>query len=306
MSRYDDLMAFEFPELRQTYTERDTMLYALGVGAGQDPVDPLGLRLTYEKDLVAIPSMAVTLAYPGFWYRDLSPGLDFLRTVHGSERFEIFRSLPVAATVVAKPKMAAIYDKGEGHGSLVVSQRDVRDVATGELLARVTQTAFCRGDGGLGGPMMRAPSPQKIPDTSPDLSFGCPTLAQAAMIYRLSGDYNPLHVDPGFAVAAGFDRPILHGLSTYGHICCHLMRLGDPCSNRVVDMDCRFTAPLFPGENFQLQVWQRGHEALFRAHVGDRRIIDNGICRFEHDIAKTGTELMVDLFTVVPDLLERS
>ena len=166
MSRYDDLLAFAFPEVEQTYTERDTILYALGVGAGQDRLDPFELRLACEKDLLAIPAMAVTLAYPGFWYRDLAPGLDYLRTVHASERFEIDRPLPVAATVTARPRIVAIHDKGEGRGSLVVSRREIVEKSTGVRLATVTQTAFCRGDGGLGGPTVPAPPPDTLPDAA--------------------------------------------------------------------------------------------------------------------------------------------
>lgn len=284
MSAYDKLLAFEFPEFEHTYTERDTMLYALGAGAGSDPLDPLELRLSYEKDLVAIPSMAVTLAYPGFWYRDLEPGLDFLRTVHGSERFVIHDTLPVAATVVAKPKIVAIHDKGPGRGSLVVSEREIVEQPTGRRLATVTQTAFCRGDGGLGGPLVPAPVPFAVPERPADDLMLLATLPQAAMIYRLSGDYNPLHVDPEFARAAGFDRPILHGLSTYGHICRALMRLGDPDTNRIVSMDCRFTGPVFPGDTLSLETWRDARQVAFRAHVGERRVIDNGQCIFETDV----------------------
>ncbi|PHP67766.1 3-alpha,7-alpha,12-alpha-trihydroxy-5-beta-cholest-24-enoyl-CoA hydratase [Zhengella mangrovi] len=285
MTAYDDLMSFEFPEFEQTYTQRDTMLYALGVGAGCDPLDPLDLRLAFEKDLVAIPAMAVTLAYPGFWYRDLDPGLDFLRTVHGSERFVIHDTLPLAATVTARPRIVAIHDKGPGRGSLVVSERDIADKATGKLLATVTQTAFCRGDGGLGGPILPAPAPLAVPDRGPDSTTRLPISPQAALIYRLSGDYNPLHVDPDFARAAGFDRPILHGLSTYGHICRALMRLADPDENRIVTMDCRFTGPVFPGETLSLSIWQEGPTVHFRADVGDRRVIDNGLCLFEREMS---------------------
>ncbi len=278
MSRHDALMAFEFPEFEQSYTARDTMLYALGVGAGHDRLDPFELSLAYERDLVAIPAMAVTLAYPGFWYRDLDPGLDFLRTVHASERFEIHRPLPVAATVVARPRIVAIHDKGEGRGSLVVSRREIAEKGSGARLATVTQTAFCRGDGGLGGPVRPAPAPQAMSDAPPEAVLSIPTLPQAALIYRLSGDYNPLHVDPDFARGAGFPSPILHGLSTYGHVCRMLMRLGD--GGAITAMDCRFTAPVLPGETLTLEVWRDGAQALFRAFVGERKVLDNGVCTF--------------------------
>lgn len=284
MSRYDELLAFKFPEIRHSYTERDTILYALGVGAGSDPMDRNELRLVYEKNIVAIPSMAVTLSYPGFWYRDLEPGLDFVRTLHGSEHFRIHKTLPVNGTLVAQPSIVAIYDKGKEKGSLVVSQRDIYNDNNGDLLATVSQTAFCRGDGGLGGPDLPAPAPQKIPNQEPDVIKQFSTSPQAAMTYRLSGDYNPLHVDPDFAVSAGFDRPILHGLATYGNICRELMWLENPDKKPIVEMDCRFTGPVFPGEKVAIHIWKEKEKALFRAHVGERCVIDNGYCIFDDRI----------------------
>lgn len=279
MSRYDELLAFEFPEFVQNYTPRDTILYALGVGAGHDNLDPAELRFVYEQDLATLPSMAVTLAYPGFWYRDLVPGLDFVRTVHASERIELDRPLPAAASVIARPRIVAIHDKGEGRGSLIVSRREIFDRQTGERIATVQQTAFCRGDGGLGGPIVAAPRAHEIPNRPPEFVAELPTLPQAAMIYRLSGDDNPLHVDPAFARSAGFDRPILHGLSTYGHVCRAIVKVsGKDAFMRV--MDCRFTAPVFPGEMLTAQIWFDGPVASFRALVGERVVIDNGIAEF--------------------------
>ncbi len=284
MTRYDELMGFEFPEIRQTYSERDTILYALGVGACQDPMDGNELSLVYEKELVAIPSMAVTLAYPGFWYRDLDPGLDHLRVLHGSEHVTIHRALPTSGTVVAQPKIGAIYDKGENKGSLIVSERDIFDDECGDLLATVTQTAFCRGDGGLGGPVIPAPKPEPLPETDADRVIEFQISSRAALIYRLSGDYNPLHVDPDFAGMAGFERPVLHGLATYGYICRELMWLDEPGRNPIVEMDCRFTGPVFPGETVSLHIWVRGSTIRFRAYVADRRVIDSGKCRFALDV----------------------
>lgn len=156
------LLALEFPEIRQSFSGRDTILYALGVGLGCDPVDPEQLRYVYEEGLAALPSMAVTLAYPGYWYRDLDTGLDHMRTVHASETFVIHKPLPIRGTVVAKPRVIEVIDKGRERGALVVSERDIRDVADGSLLATVRQTATCRGDGGFSeAPETsdRAPSP---------------------------------------------------------------------------------------------------------------------------------------------------
>jgi acyl dehydratase len=274
MPRYQDLLDFEFPEFRQDYSLRDTILYALGVGAG----DSDELRFIYEQDLVTLPSMAVTLAYPGFWYRDLRPGLDFVRTLHASERIELDGPLPAAARVSARPRIVAVHDKGEGRGSLVVSRREIVDVDTGRRLATVQQTAFCRGDGGLGGPLVPAPAPHVLPGRSPDVRVRIATSPRAAMIYRLSGDYNPLHVDPAFAREAGFARPVLHGLSTYGHLCRALLRAHGQDFLRV--MDCRFSGPVYPGEALDVEIWFDGKVASFRAYVADRKVIDNGYAEF--------------------------
>ncbi len=279
MSRYDDLMAFEFPEIEQSYGQRDIILYALGVGAGWEWCDPAELRFAYERNLVPLPSMAVTLAYPGFWYRDLNPGLDFARVVHASERVEIHRPLPIAASVSARPRIVAIHDRGEGRGSLIVSRRTIFEAGSNDPLATVQQTALCRGDGGLGGPLVPAPAPHPVPQRQPDHVVEASISPQAALIYRLSGDYNPLHVDPDFARAAGFEQPILHGLSTYGHVCRLLVKAhGVDASMRV--MDCRFTAPVFPGDTLTVRIWFDGSAASFQAQVGARVVIDNGIAEF--------------------------
>lgn len=281
MSRYDDLLAFRFPRFDQTYTVRDTILYALGAGGGQDPLDPDELRFVYEKDLFVLPSMAVTLAYPGFWYRDLNPGLDFVRTLHASERIELDGPLPAAARVTALPEIVAVHDKGDGRGSLVVSRRQIFDVDSGQRLGTVQQTSFCRGDGGLGGPIVPAPPPEAIPPREPDHTVVIPTLPQAALIYRLSGDYNPLHVEPDFAAAAGFDRPVLHGLSTYGHICRALVKqYGLLAGGYMRLMDCRFTGVVYPGDALRLEIWRDASTMRFRAFVDDRKVVDNGIATF--------------------------
>ena len=278
-SRYERLLGFEFPEFVHDYSERDTILYALGCGAGEDLCGDGDLRLVYEKDMVALPSMAVTLAYPGFWYRDLNPGLDFVRTVHASERFELDQPLPVSGKVIARPRIVAIHDKGEGRGSLIVSRREIVDAESGRRLGIVQQTAFCRGDGGLGGDIVPTPERHMVPARTPDEVVTQQTSLRAAAIYRLSGDYNPLHIEPQFAAEAGFDRPILHGLSTYGHVCKAIMRArGLDAFMRV--MDGRFTAPVFPGDQLEISLWHDGPVTSFRVAVGERIVMDDGTSEF--------------------------
>lgn len=267
------LLSLEFPEIRHTFTRRDTILYALGVGVGCDPLDREQLRFVYEPNLAALPTMAVTLAYPGYWYRDLDTGLDHLRTVHASESIAIHSTLPVEGTVVARPRVTEVVDKGRERGALVISEREIIDAATGERLATVRQTAMCRGDGGFSHAPQKAERPTPFPDRAPDRALTLPTPLQAALIYRLSGDPNPLHVDPEFARAAGFPRPVLHGLATMGLICHAAVRLAlDGAPERLRTMDCRFTAPVYPGNSIGCSFWRTGSAWTFCALVSDRMV----------------------------------
>lgn len=274
MSRYDRLLKHVFDPVEHHYDSRDTILYALGVGAGAD-----ALELVFERNLKAIPALATVLAYPGNWYARPEIELDGLHTVHASERVELFGPLPVAGHVVATPRILEIYDKGEGRGALVVSEREVRDIVSDTLLARVTQRALCRADGGLGGPGGRPPASASAPARPADKVYAVPTAPNAAVIYRLLGDDNPLHVDPDFAQAAGFDRPLLHGLSSYGHLCRTIMRAYPGRSVHI--MDCRFTAPVFPGDTMALEIWDMPGGVSFRAHCHGRVVIDNGEIQFD-------------------------
>ena len=267
------LLALDFPEIVHAYTTRDTILYALGVGLGSDPLNRHHLQYVYEQGLVALPTMAVVLAYPGFWYRDLDTGLDFSRTVHGAESIAIHAPLPVAVIVVAKTRIVDVIDKGAGRGALVVSERAVCDGADGRLLATVRQTAFCRADGGFGGPERREPRPPPPPDRPADHAVHFTTRPEAALIYRLSGDPNPLHVDPEAARAAGFARPILHGLCTMG-VVCHAAVAAlfghDPAA--LTRMECRFTAPVIPGDSIRSEFWATPEGWSFRASVGETAV----------------------------------
>lgn len=269
----DKLLALDFPEIVHRYTTRDTILYALGVGIGREPLSPGHLQYLYEPGLVALPTMAVVLAYPGFWYRDMNTGIDFARTVHGSERIELFAPLPVAGTVVGKQKIVDVIDKGTDRGALVLTERAIRDEAEGRLLAIVHQTAFCRGDGGFGGKTRSEPRPAPLPDRAPDHAREIATLKQAALIYRLSGDPNPLHVDPAAARVAGYDRPILHGLCTMGMVChAAVAALFGDDPGRLATMECRFTAPVFPGDRIVAEFWEADGGWRFRARVGDTAV----------------------------------
>ena len=266
------ILNWPFEPVEQTYTERDTILYALGCGLGIDPLDEDQLRFVFEEpELLALPSMAAVLSPPGFWARHPDAGIDWVRILHGEQAMEIHRPLPAAATVAATAKVTDIVDKGPDKGALLFVERTVRDVESGEDLATLRSTTFARGDGGCGGTTETAPVPHPIPDRAPDLACDLPTAPNSALIYRLSGDPNPLHASPSVARAAGFDRPILHGLCSWGvaghailKSCCGY----DPA--RIRSMALRFSAPVYPGETIRTEMWRDGNIVSFRARVAER------------------------------------
>ncbi len=270
-------------ETRHRLTAKDTILYALGLGCGADPLDLEDLRFVYEDGLLALPSMAVVLGYPVFWIKHPDTGVDWRMVLHGEQGLVIHHPLPAAATVIGKSRVTEIVDKGPGKGALLFSDRDVIDKATGALLCTLTSTTFIRGEGGFGGPSGPAPEPHKLPDRAPDMQRDIATLPQAALIYRLSGDFNPLHADPRVASAVGFPRPILHGLCSFGVAVRALLKAcggNDPA--RLKDLQLRFTAPVFPGETIRTEIWQDGATVSFRARVVERDLVvlNNGRASF--------------------------
>ena len=274
------LRQWPIAEIEHTYTARDTMLYALGLGCSGDPLDENQLRFVYEGRLQALPSMSVVLGYPGFWIGDPATGADWKKVLHGEQVIEIFKPLPTAATVIGKSRVTGLFDKGKDKGAVLVSERDVVDKSTGDVLCRLTSTTMLRGDGGFGGPSGPLPAPHPLPDRASDLTVSIATLPQAALIYRLSGDYNPLHADPVVARSGGFEKPILHGLCTFGVICRAL--LDAVCGNdpsKLRKMQVRFSAPVFPGETIVTEFWREaGGVVSFRAKVKERDlvVINNG------------------------------
>jgi acyl dehydratase len=275
----EKLLSWRFEDLEHSYTERDTMLYALGVGLGIPPGDPDQLRFVYEHELRALPTMAVVLGYPGFWVKDPRAGIDWKRVLHGEQGLTLFKPLPAAGTVIGRTRVTGLVDKGKEKGAFLFSERDVIDKASGELLCTLSATTVLRGDGGFGGPSGPTPTPHPIPERAPDLVCDLPTLEQAALIYRLSGDYNPLHADPTVAKAVGFPRPILHGLCTYGVVGHALLRsLCGYRPERLRSMQVRFSAPVFPGETIRTEMWRDDGTVSFRARVvgRDAVVINNG------------------------------
>jgi len=241
-------MAFE-------YTERDVMLYALGVGAGTGD-----LQFTYEKNLKVLPTFAVIPAFPSLGGLVGALKINPVMILHGEQRIELAGPIPTKGRLLTTPSIRAIYDKGSG--ALVVLDAETTD-ESGKRLFLNTFGIFVRGEGGFGGD--RGPSgPKNVPpEREPDHVVEMTTLPQQALIYRLSGDYNPLHADPDFAKMAGFDRPILHGLCTFGHVgrallaaCCD----NDPA--RLKDFEARFSGVVFPGDTIVTSIWREGSNRL--------------------------------------------
>ena len=244
---YDKLMALDVPPAEQTYGPKDCILYALGIGFGHDPMNEDELPFVYEKNLKVLPTMGTVLGHPGFWARHRNTGIDWVKVVNGEQGITLHRPLAGQGTVVGRMRIIEVIDKGADKGALVLSERKISDKVTGEPLATVTHTIFCRGDGGFGGPHREAPAPHELPTRAPEATCDLATRPEAALIYRLSGDLNPLHSDPAVAKQAGYPRPIMHGLGNFG-IAAHavLKKFGAYDPNRLASFACRFTAPVFP------------------------------------------------------------
>jgi acyl dehydratase len=263
------------------------MLYALGLGVGsENPRDEAALRFVYERNLVCLPTMAVVLGSCGFWLQEPQYGIDWKRILHGEQSVELHRQLPVEGELQSVLEIDEIYDKGQEKGAVLYSTRRLYEAASGAHLATLRQSSFLRGDGGFGGRRDGAPRPHTVPaDREPDHVLADRTRIDQALIYRLSGDYNPLHADPAAAAAAGFDRPILHGLCSYGIVGLAVLRT--LCAGRVDSLrrlDVRFAGVVYPGETLRTEIWREGAgRAALRATVVERDVvaIDNGYVEYQ-------------------------
>lgn len=273
----DYLLNINLPEVRQAVGPREYANYALSIGLGQDPMDVRQLRYVGGFDTVdPFPSNPVVLGHPGFWLSDPRTGVDAVRLVHGEQGLTIHAPCPLSGTVVGKTRVTGLVDKGEGRGALLYWEKELRDADAGTLLATTRSTVFLRGDGGFGGPTGPVKPVHTMPTTEPDFTFESVVRPEQALIYRWQGDDNPLHRTPAVAEKAGFERPILHGLCTFG-MASHalLATFCDYEASRFRGLDLRFTAVVFPGETLRTEMWRDGS---FRTRVleRDKIVIDNG------------------------------
>jgi len=277
---YDHLMSLKREGERFRYSDRETMLYALGIGLGRDPLAADELAYVFEQPaLKTVPTMASVLARIPL-LRD--SGYDYSKVLHGEQRLTLHRPLPPAGELVASARVTAAYDKGVGKGAVIYTQTEVCSAEGGDLMFTLGATTFARGDGGFGGPAGSAPAPHALPERRPDAVETLETRPDQALLYRLSGDRNPLHADPALARRVGFRAPILHGLCTYGIACHAILRsvLGYDHA-RVAGFDVRFSSPVYPGESISTDIWVDGRTVSFRCRVPEREdvvVINNGRC----------------------------
>ena len=281
-----DAVGYETEPGEARWTSKDSLLYALGVGAGQ--TDPTGFELEFttensdgitQKALPTMPVVLAATAAPGSkGPMDAIGTFDFAMLVHGEQSITLHQPVPVEGTAKIKGRVAAMYDKGKA--AVVVLESEAVD-PSGAALWTNTMSAFIRGEGGWGGD--RGPSgPRNVaPERDPDHVVSYTTRTDQALLYRLNGDRNPLHSDPKFAARAGFPKPILHGLCTYGftgRALLHAVCGSDP--TRFKAIEGRFSHPVMPGDTLDVKIWVDGNEAIFQTWAGENQVIDSGKLTF--------------------------
>ncbi|WP_132993045.1 MaoC/PaaZ C-terminal domain-containing protein [Gordonia zhaorongruii] len=254
-----------------SWTPREIALYNLAVGGASDPMDTVGLQYIDDAAPKTLPSFATvaanflateapTVSFPGV-------DIDLAKVVHGSQQVRVHRPLPAEGTATTRTRIAEIQDKGSA--AVIIQESETVD-DQGNALWTARSSIFAKGEGGFGGERGTS-NKVEIPDRDPDHVITVPTLPQQALLYRLCGDRNPLHSDPGFAERAGFPRPILHGLCTYGAVCRAVIDSvygGDAA--KVVDYSVTFAGVVFPGETLRIDAWEDGDRLLARTSVVDR------------------------------------
>jgi|RhiMethySRZTD1v2_1073278.scaffolds.fasta_scaffold89351_2 acyl dehydratase len=280
-----DAVGTETDPAEARWTSKDSLLYALGVGAGAS--DPTGFELEFTTEnsdgitQQALPTMPVVISAAGGGGRnpmDAIGTFDYAMLVHGEQSITLHQPVPVEGTATIKGRIAAMYDKGKA--AVVVLESEAVD-PTGAPLWTNTMSAFIRGEGGWGGD--RGPSgPRNVaPERDPDHVVSYTTRTDQALLYRLNGDRNPLHSDPKFAARAGFPKPILHGLCTYGftgRALLHAVCGSDP--TRFKAIEGRFSHPVMPGDTLDVKIWVDGNEAIFQTWAGENQVIDSGKLTF--------------------------
>jgi acyl dehydratase len=276
---YERIMAYRPADIAVSYGERECILYALGIGLGMDPLDAGALKFVYERaGLEAFPTMAVVLGWPGRM-TDPAFGIDERLVVAGDLKVVLHRPLAPQANLVSRPRVKEVIDKGPGNAAIILNTRDLLG-EDGALVATVDSSTFARKHGGFGGKATQTPPQHAVPQTAPQMTCDLPTPTNLALLYRLNGDENPLHADPGRAKEAGFDRPILHGAASFG-VAAHavLRTCADYRPQRLASIEARFSRPVFPGETIRTEMWRDGERVSFQCRVlgRDEIVLSNGL-----------------------------
>jgi len=265
----DKALGAELPEGTSEWGIDDVILYHLGVGAGVPPTDPKELEYTYEQNLKVLPSFGVIPVFGTLMGVMTVPGIQInpMMILHGEQDLEIHKPIPTQAKATHRAKVTDIFDRVKG-ASIIIEAKSSDE--NGEPLFTNRFSTYVRGEGGFGGE--RGPRPGNLPpEREPDFTVDSPTLPQQALLYRLSGDKNPLHADPSFAAVGGFDRPILHGLCTFGIACKAVVDTaleGDV--TKVARYQVRFSGVVFPGETIETSMWKEGDKIVVRATAKER------------------------------------
>jgi len=274
--QYPEILNLKRGGMEFSWTDRETMLYALGVGMGADPMNEHELPFVYERNLRAMPTLASVVAWgagPG------NMNINFLMVVDGERTITFHKPMPGSGNIVAESRVLGAWDKGKDKGAVITTETVLKEKASGDKLVTLVGSTFARGDGGFGGPSEGQPAPHEVPKRPADRSVDIQTLPNQALIYRLSCDRNPLHSDPEFAKRAGFPRPILHGMCTYGITGrAVLQTYAEYDAARFKSHAARFSSPVFPGETITVDLWKDANVISFEARVKSRNVtvIKNG------------------------------
>jgi acyl dehydratase len=279
---YEKIIASDPGDIAVRYTKDDSIFYALSIGIGMDPTDAGQLKYVYEKNLEAFPSMASTLGWMGR-LTDPEYGIDARMVVASDLGVELHAPLPAEGELVSRPRVKEVVDKGAGNAAIIQFERELYDVS-GTKLATIRNSVLARNHGGFGGKATALAEPHAVPEGAPNLVCDLPTPPNLALLFRLNGDTNPIHVDPERARAAGFARPLLHGAASYGIAAHALMRsVAGYRTERFVSMEARFARPVFPGETLRTEIWMRGDEVSFRCRTVERGdvALNHGLLRLK-------------------------
>jgi acyl dehydratase len=274
---YERIMAYRPGDTPVAYGPRDCIIYALGIGVGMDPMDWGQLKFVYEKELTAFPSMAVVLGRHGPL---LKPefGVDQRMMVAAALRLVLHEPLAIEGKLTTRPRVREVIDKGADSAAIIEMTRDLL-APDGRVVATVDNSTLVRKHGGFGGKVREIAPPHEVPDRTPDAVVELPTPANLALVYRLTGDENPLHSDPDRAQSVGFPRPILHGAATFGIASHAVVRHIGYRSEDLGAIEARFVRPVYPGDTLRTELWREGNRLSFqtRALGRDGLVLTNGL-----------------------------